>query len=159
MPALWFDLPWMLLPLIWGSNSEKIWCIVWGRRMSDWFRSFCIDSGLLNEAVMCVCGWLAGCPAASCAFLCCLGLIELREEAHFRVIYHHPNTSCLLYSCLPPPWIQFPPSPLPLYSVPLWALGHDFLRTSVSPLQNSIKTINTNYVVHFSVFFFLMCEC
>lgn len=107
MPALRFDLPWMLLPLIWGSNSEKIWRIVWGRRMSDWFRSFCIDSGLLNEAVMCVCGWLAGCPAASCAFLCCLGLIELREEAHFRVIYHHPNTSCLLYCRLPPPWIQF----------------------------------------------------
>lgn len=51
---------------------------------------------LLNEAVMPVWGWRASCPAASWASFCCGGLTEPKEEAHFRVIYYHPNTSCLL---------------------------------------------------------------
>lgn len=74
-----------------------------------------MDVGLLNEAVICVWGWRAGCPAASWASLCCGGLIEPTEEAHFRVIYYHPNTSCLLCGrCRPalpaPSWGTSSPS-------------------------------------------------
>lgn len=84
-------------PLVWGFDSEKIQGIVQGGGMSDWFRVLCVDVELLNEAVMLVWGWRASCPAASWASFCCGGLTEPKEEAHFRVIYYHPNTSCLLW--------------------------------------------------------------
>lgn len=67
-----------------------------------------MDVGLLNEAVICVWGWRAGCPAASWASLCYGVLIESTEEAHFRVIYYHPNTSCLLCCCLCRPALLAP---------------------------------------------------
>lgn len=76
--------------------------------------------GLLNEAVMRVWGWRAGCPAASWASLCCGGLIESKEEAHFRVIYYHPNTSCLLLCCAP-------------YPAPSWGESLPLLKFSESP--------------------------
>ena len=101
-----------------------------------------MDVGLLNEAVMRVWGWRAGCPAASWASLCCGGLIESTEEAHFRVIYYHPNTSCLLCCCAPclaPSWGESPPF-LKLSESPLFLLniGWNTFNASASPTSPSL---------------------
>lgn len=82
---------------------------------------------ILNEAVMLVWGWRASCPAASWASFCCGGLTEPKEEAHFRVIYYHPNTSCLLRGlrkALATPFLGGTSSPCKSFRAPSLTYGH-----------------------------------
>lgn len=113
--------------LVWGFDSEKIQGIVQGGGMSDWFRVLCVHVEILNEAVMLVWGWRASCPAASWASFCCGGLTEPKEEAHFRVIYCHPNTSCLLRGlrkALATPFLSGTSSPCKRLRVPPLTCSH-----------------------------------
>lgn len=119
------------------------------------FGGLCVDVGLLNEAVMHVWGWRAGCPAASWASLCCGGLIESAEEAHFRVIYCHPNTSCLLCCCpasswgvgfLPLPKLSEPP-PLSLNTYDIFIFMYMYVYIHIVYLYMYISTYMCVYVL------------